>query len=375
MEELNNERKTQLKKISQLRGNRALLTIAAALTKKAPISIDYDDLLPISDQLENLQGDKIDIILETPGGIAEIVEDIIVMVRNRFKDVAFMIPGHAKSAGTIMVMAGDDILMEPGFSALGPIDAQILQNGKRFSAEAFLKGLGKIKGEVSDTGTLNKAYIPILQNISPGEIQACENALEFAKNLVTKWLCEYKFANWKSHKKSGKEVTEQERKDTAYKISSELCNHSRWLTHGRSIKLKDLEEMGLRITDYSRIEDLNEAIRRYHTLLQMTFETTNMYKLFETPDSQIYRFSIEGAVPPPRQIDKERIEKAEIDFQCPNCKKISKLQANFKPGVALKSNNIEFPKNNIFKCPFCQTTSDITGIRRQIELQLKKSIL
>ncbi|MGI8741790.1 MAG: hypothetical protein ACR2NN_04305 [Bryobacteraceae bacterium] len=46
----------------------------------------------------------------------------------------------------------------------------------------------KIKKEVVDTGTLNRAYIPILQGISPGELQSAENALSFAKILVTQWL-------------------------------------------------------------------------------------------------------------------------------------------------------------------------------------------
>ena len=49
----------------------------------------------------------------------------------------------------------------------------------------------KIKQEVTDTGTLNKAYIPILQGISPGELQSAENALAFAKVLVTDWLARH----------------------------------------------------------------------------------------------------------------------------------------------------------------------------------------
>lgn len=178
------ERKKQLSRIAQSRGGRAILTFAAAMAKDAPIAIDYDDRVPILDQISNLEGDKIDIILETPGGSAEIVEDIVEHIRNRFAEVAMIIPGYAKSAGTIMVMAGDEILMEPA-SALGPIDAQIIQGGKRFSAHAFLEGLKKIKEEIENQGHLNRAYIPILQNISPGEIQNCENALSFAKTLVT----------------------------------------------------------------------------------------------------------------------------------------------------------------------------------------------
>jgi ClpP class serine protease len=54
-----------------------------------------------------------------------------------------IIPGSAKSAGTIFTMAGDEILMSPN-SSLGPIDAQVMMNGKRFSADAFPDGFAKI---------------------------------------------------------------------------------------------------------------------------------------------------------------------------------------------------------------------------------------
>lgn len=55
--------------------------------------------------------------------------------------------------------------------------------------------------------------------------------------------------------------------------------------------------MRLRITDYGQQAELANAIRRYYTLLQMTF-ATNIYKVFETPTSQVDRFIMQQ-VPPP----------------------------------------------------------------------------
>ncbi|MEI6705479.1 MAG: Clp protease ClpP, partial [Deltaproteobacteria bacterium] len=156
-----NKRKEQLSEISRLRGGRAILTFAAALSKQAPTMIEYDDRIHFIDQISNLSGDKIDIILETPGGYAEVVEDLVHHVRSKFSEVAIIVPGYAKSAGTIMAMAGDEILMD-STSALGPIDAQMSQNNKGFSAHAFLEGLEKIKSEVASTGVLNRAYVPML---------------------------------------------------------------------------------------------------------------------------------------------------------------------------------------------------------------------
>lgn len=365
-----NERKNQLSRIAELRGGRAILTFASAMTKEAPIAIDYDDRVPIFDQVSNLEGDKIDIILETPGGYAEVVEDMVRHIRDRFSEVAMIVPGQAKSAGTIMVMAGDEILMEPA-SALGPIDAQVVQAGKRFSAHAFLEGLRKIKREVEKQGRLNRAYVPILLNISPGEIQTCENALSFSKKLVSEWLSKYKFKFWRTHSSTGKPVTDAEKRRRAKQIAQKLCNHGRWLAHGRSITINDLREMRLKVTDFSQQPGLCDAIRRYYTLLKMSFDTTNIFKIYETPKSQIYRFATpQFAAAPERMPDM-----ALVEFECPNCKTRTKIQANLKEGLPTSEGATVFPKDNVYICPACKARNDLSALRRQIESQSKKRIV
>jgi len=365
------ERKKQLNRISQIRG-RAILVFAADFDKaNAPISINFSDLLPINDQLSQLTGSAVDIILQTPGGSGEAAEDIVKAVRNKFNDVAFIIPGWAKSAGTIIAMSGDEILMDES-SALGPIDAQLFWQGKVFSADALLEGFERIKSEVEKTGILNKAYVPILQAISPGELQNAENAQKFAEELVTKWLAKYKFKNWATHSSTGKPVTEEDRKKRAKEIARVLRNHSKWLSHGRSIKLQDFNEMKLKITDFSQTPDLNDAIQRYYTLLQMTFGT-NIYKVYETPASQIYKH-LAPMVPPPSKLF-EQARTVELDVQCTNCKQVSKLQANLEKGVSLKEGYHPFPKDNKFKCPKCSAEIDLSDARRQIEAQSKKEVV
>ena len=86
------------------------------------------------------------------------------------------------SAGTIIAMAADELLMEPA-SSLGPIDAQIPVGNKMLSADAIINEIERIKEEAKE-GSLNRVYIPILQNISVGEIEAAMNAKEFAIDLV-----------------------------------------------------------------------------------------------------------------------------------------------------------------------------------------------
>jgi hypothetical protein len=368
---ISRERKVQLKKISELRESRAIIVYASDMTKNAPTSIDYNDILPFQDQLSYLKGDSIDIILETPGGFAEVVEDLVRLIRDKFEKVGIIIPGSAKSAGTIFSMAGDEILMGNS-SSLGPIDAQILSNNKRFSAEAFLEGLEKIKSEVLRTGKLNPAYIPILQNISPGEIQHCENAQNFSKKLVTEWLSNYKFKFWSTHSSTNQPVTEADKIKRANQIADKLCKQSEWLTHGRSITISDFETMKLKITNFSSIPALDEAIMRYYTLLKMSFES-NIYKIFETVESQIYRF---GIAPHSIPLSKALNEIAEINFECPKCHSHFLVQANLHKTAPLQSGHLPYPiDNDIFICPNCKLQSNVGQIRLQLEAQSGKKIV
>jgi hypothetical protein len=243
---LTNERKKWLKMITELRGRDVLVYASDYNKGNASTSIGYADLVPFRDQLSFVRTENIDVVLETPGGSAESVEDMVNSIRTKFSKLGVIIPGSAKSAGTIFAMAGDEILMS-GDSSLGPIDAQMMMNGKYFSADAFLDGLTKIKEEVLSTGRLNPAYVPILQNISPGEIQRCENAQNFSRTIVANWLKTYKFKYWETRNTSGDKVSEEYKEMRAKEIADKLCKHSDWLTHGRSIRISDLEQMKLLI--------------------------------------------------------------------------------------------------------------------------------
>jgi ClpP class serine protease len=72
-----------------------------------------------------------------PGGLAEVVEDLVRLLRQKYDDVGIIVSGYSKSTGTVFAMAADETLMGQ-FSAFGPIGTQILSNGKRFSADVFL---------------------------------------------------------------------------------------------------------------------------------------------------------------------------------------------------------------------------------------------
>ncbi|WP_067728881.1 SDH family Clp fold serine proteinase [Oceanobacillus damuensis] len=370
-DEITAERKRLLKKISSLRNNRDVIVYAADYSKnQAPISLTYDDLIPFYDQLSNLHGDSVDLILETPGGSGEVAEDIVKTLRNKYKNIAVIIPGWAKSAGTIIAMACDDILMD-STSALGPIDAQLSWQGKTFSADALIKGFEKIKDEVEQKNHLNQAYIPILQGISPGELESAQNSLDFAKDLVKQWLISYKFKDWNVHSGSGIEVTKEKKSQRAEEIATELCNHEKWKTHGRSLRIKDLEEMKLKITNYEDIPELDEAIKRYRALLSKSFDS-NIFKIIETGDSQIYRH-LNGQNNTPQKPQERDI--FFVDVKCTKCHYVNKIQINVAKPKPIQKGYKSISEDGTVICYGCSEQVNLTQLLKQIEAKAKKPVV
>ena len=97
-------RKEQLARISAIRGRDVLVYASAGFKHVDGVQIDNRDIAPIRDQLTEIEGNELDLILETPGGSAEAVERIVCLLRNRFTHVGIIVPGSAMSAGTILAL-------------------------------------------------------------------------------------------------------------------------------------------------------------------------------------------------------------------------------------------------------------------------------
>ena len=76
--------------------------------------------------LKKEKREKLAIILQTNGGYSSTAEKLVRRMRRDYKEIYFIIPNYAMSAGTILALSGDKIFMDID-SALGPIDPQILK--------------------------------------------------------------------------------------------------------------------------------------------------------------------------------------------------------------------------------------------------------
>ena len=100
---------------------------------KSPMRSPLDSLFRIEIEMikagqsgrgKNKGRDRLCLLLETPGGYIETVKRLVDVMRRHYRHVSFVIPDYAYSAGTVLALSGDDILMDY-YSILGPIDPQV----------------------------------------------------------------------------------------------------------------------------------------------------------------------------------------------------------------------------------------------------------
>ena len=213
--------------------------------------------------------DHLAIVLSTPGGSATAVEKMVQIIRHHYKEVYFIIPNFAMSAGTIFSMSGDKIFMDYA-STLGPIDPQILNQDNRWVPA--LGYIDKVEEFISKSqqGTLTEAEFVMLQKLDLGTIRSYEQARDLSISLLKEWLVKYKFKNWNSHRTTnpGNNVTNSEKQERAEEIAKTLSDNKRWHSHGRHIGIETLRnELKLEIEDYSNKDVLRNSIMKYYKLL------------------------------------------------------------------------------------------------------------
>lgn len=201
------------------------------------------------------------IIIDTPGGVVEVAERIVKTVRHYYDDVRFLVPDRAMSAGTVLVMSGDAILMDH-FSCLGPVDPQVERELKLVPALSYLAQYDRLVKRAEE-GKLTSAELVLLQGLDLAELHQFELARELSVDLIKDWLVRYKFKDWTETETHKYPVTDAMKKDRAETIARELNKQERWGSHGRGINRETLEELGLKIDDLDADPALRELARDY----------------------------------------------------------------------------------------------------------------
>lgn len=208
-------------------------------------------------------GDAVAVFLRTGGGSAETAERMVSVLRKHYREVYFVVPEFAMSAGTILCMSGDKIYMDYA-SSLGPIDPQVPDP----ITQQYVPALGyldKVK-EITEKGELAPADVVFLKGLDLARLALFEQAKNLSIDLLKKWLVEYKFKDWTEHRTTnpGTRVTHDQKVERAEEIATALANHRLWRSHGRHLDTVKLKELRIEIDDYSDQDDLRNLIREYN---------------------------------------------------------------------------------------------------------------
>ncbi|WP_424947158.1 SDH family Clp fold serine proteinase [Candidatus Spongiihabitans sp.] len=241
------------------------LNVIEEETKKDVLAIlgpiEYGVDIPVRIALERLPPSKkaLLVILDTPGGLVEVVQRIVKTLRNFYEVVHFVIPNRARSAGTVLAMSGDAIYMDY-FSCLGPIDPQIPSGDRMVSALSYRRQYDRLVKKSANTG-LAAAEFALLDKLDLAQLDQIELAAELSKSLIQEWLSTYKFKDWV---KDGVSVEPRIKQQRAEEIANKLNDHERWYSHGHGIHKDVLErDLKLKIDDYSNNPNFRDIIWQY----------------------------------------------------------------------------------------------------------------
>ncbi len=235
---------------------------ADGLTIISPMQQGVEHRAKIAIEARQDRRDNLFVIIDTPGGVVEVVERIVRVFRQHYAEVQFIVPDKAMSAGTVLVMSGDHILMDY-HSCLGPIDPQLVLDNRLVPALSYLTQYEKLIAK-SENESLSTAELVLLQKLDLAELHQFELARDLSIELLKQWLASYKFKDWTTTETRRKAVTKQMKEDRASEIARKLSDQTRWLTHGRGIDMKTLrDELDLKIDDLNDRPDLKHAVWDY----------------------------------------------------------------------------------------------------------------
>ena len=122
------ERQELIKSIQDQTGYRLICYISVAP------HISADDVVPFMDLIHNVpEGYNIELFLNTPGGDIDAAEKLTAMVRKRVGKAGFriVVPDFAKSAGTLMVLGADSVVMSDTFRTRADRPTGVLNRQQR----------------------------------------------------------------------------------------------------------------------------------------------------------------------------------------------------------------------------------------------------
>jgi len=261
-------RRKLLEKIEKITKTRVIAYLANP--NVSPNFIDHNDPIFFNDLLECV-GDTegLDVIIDSPGGEANIVEKLAFMCREHCTSLRAIIPNSAKSAATMWAISCDKILM--GYlSEIGPIDPQIRvvspQGQTTFvPAQSIIDSVGGMHSLLKQ-GVDQRVVLGLIQKLDPAIIDVANKAINFSRQFAEVGLSRYMLKNNPAKAKA---------------IAKSLSDNRLWLSHGKRIGIKEAQALGLKVDLIDRKSRFWKLLWEYYCRVQVMLNATGTMKLFD----------------------------------------------------------------------------------------------
>ncbi|MHA7261912.1 SDH family Clp fold serine proteinase [Arthrobacter sp. TMN-37] len=210
------------------------------------------------------RGDGLDLLLHTPGGNVAATESLVDYLKSMFTDIRVIVPQLAMSAGTMIALAANQIVMGK-HSSLGPIDPQI----GGLPAHGIVEEFERAKQEISTDNSTIPVWQPIIAKYSPTLIGESEKAIDWANDMVKRWLTEGMF------------IGDPKAESLADTVLAELGSHALTLSHDRHISGTKAKSLGIKVIDLEDDQKLQDAVLTVHHACIQTLSETPAMKIIE----------------------------------------------------------------------------------------------
>lgn len=238
---------TILTRLEAERGRRAIVYWTTALAR---VSIAAE--LPLYDQLRacDKQG-GLDLVLFTSGGDTEAPWRLVSIIREYCEQFAVLVPHRALSAGTLIALGADEIVITP-LGALGPIDPSrthpllprregapepepISVQDMRHAMQFIREAAGSSAGMPYTPEAMAQIFTALFDKIHPLAIGAIEQSYALAKLIGTRCL-----ETHMDPERDREEIT---------RIVDTLCDN--YKSHQYQISRREAKRIGLKVKDAS----------------------------------------------------------------------------------------------------------------------------
>jgi hypothetical protein len=231
--------------LEKARGRRAIvywMTPVARIAEAVVVSL-YDQLRAFGKQAE------LDLVLNTVGGAVEAPWPIVNLIREFCERFSVILPHRAHSAGTLLCLGADEIVMSP-LSILGPIDPSrthhLLPSGKgedasvEVSVQDMRHAMTFVKeafgpGTTYTSDAQARILTALFEKVHPLAIGAIEQSYALSKLIARRCLSTH--------------MDPKGQAEDIARIADALCDEFK--SHQYEINRREAQQLGLKVTSAS----------------------------------------------------------------------------------------------------------------------------